>query len=87
MHVTLLLETAMISCRIIDSHHYALIADSCISVSLNTQGHDASLYTDPEKFDPDRWSSKSEKPHPFSNLMFGVGSKACYGKNYGVNFL
>ena len=39
------------------------------------------LFTDSDKFDPDRWAQLSGQ-EKFHFLPFGVGSRACVGKEF-----
>lgn len=39
--------------------------------------HDAALYREPERFDPERWTSLD--PTPFEYLPFGAGPRMCIG--------
>jgi cytochrome P450 len=47
-----------------------------------TQTHqDSQLYPEPERFDPDRFSSE-RSPKPFSYVPFGGGLRECLGKEF-----
>jgi cytochrome P450 len=51
-------------------------------VSGITQTHqDSQLYPEPERFDPDRFSSE-RSPKPFSYVPFGGGLRECLGKEF-----
>lgn len=46
---------------------------------------DANIYTEPNKFKPDRWAHyrscpRHEKPSPFATLPFGFGARLCIGQ-------
>lgn len=43
-------------------------------------------WTDPDTFDPDRFSEENSKRHtPYSYLPFGLGRRTCMGKQFGMN--
>ncbi|MDT3396402.1 cytochrome P450 [Streptomyces sp. B1866] len=47
--------------------------------------HRADLYTDPERFDPDRWAPERAKSIPRgANLTFGTGARKCVGDSFGM---
>lgn len=46
---------------------------------------DENLFTDPKKFDPDRFSlERKSSIEPFSHLAFGGGNRDCIGKRFGM---
>lgn len=46
---------------------------------------DPSLYPDPDRFNPDRWSNL--KPSPFQYLVFGAGGHMCPGTTFGYQMM
>lgn len=43
-------------------------------------------YSNPEKFDPDRWKQK-QGIHPYAFLPFGVGPRNCIGMRFALEEL
>ena len=48
---------------------------------INQTHQDSQLYREPERFDPDRFSSE-RSPKPFSYVPFGGGLRDCLGKEF-----
>ena len=48
---------------------------------INQTHQDSQLYPEPERFDPDRFSSE-RSPKPFSYVPFGGGLRECLGKEF-----
>ena len=45
--------------------------------SMYAAGKNEKLFSNPERFDPDRW--KRDEKHVFAVQPFGFGPRACYG--------
>jgi retinoid hydroxylase len=58
------------------------------TVSMNPAGAhgDESVWTDPQKFDPERWlpARAEHKRHPFGYIPFGGGPRKCLGEHFAV---
>ncbi len=50
--------------------------------------HDANVFPNPEKFDPERFVNQdliSDKHSPFAYIPFSAGSRNCIGKKISFN--
>ncbi|XP_015782850.1 cytochrome P450 4C1 [Tetranychus urticae] len=62
-----------------------LIKGSVVGVSGLATHHDPSIYPDPEKFDPDRWSPENASKIPKTAwIPFGYGPRMCIGYRYAM---
>nr|QEG47551.1 cytochrome P450 [Tetranychus cinnabarinus] len=62
-----------------------LIKGSIVGVSGLATHHDPSIYPDPEKFDPDRWSPENVSKIPKTAwIPFGYGPRMCIGWRYAM---
>ncbi|MEG4942033.1 cytochrome P450 [Microcoleus sp. F4-D5] len=52
-----------------------------VAYGINQTHHDSQLYPEPDRFDPDRFSSE-RSPKPFSYVPFGGGLRDCLGKEF-----
>jgi len=52
-----------------------------VACGINQTHHDSQLYPEPERFDPDRFSSE-RVAKPFSYVPFGGGLRECLGKEF-----
>ena len=64
---------------------YLVPAGSNIIVSPWVTHRDPRFYTQPDSFDPDRWSAESEQTVPkFAYFPFGGGPRICIGNNFAL---
>src|SRR5437899_5154416 len=62
---------------------YTVPAGSTIMMSQYVMHHDPRYYNEPERFDPERWSSEAKSSLPrFSYFPFGVGIRGCIGEPF-----
>ncbi|MEU4730746.1 cytochrome P450 [Streptomyces sp. NPDC023588] len=47
--------------------------------------HQAALYPDPERFDPDRWAGQATRGRNSALIPFGGGARKCIGDTFGLN--
>jgi cytochrome P450 len=56
---------------------------SIVIVSPYVMHRNAKYYTEPERFDPERWTPEAKKARPqFSYFPFGGGSRLCIGERF-----
>ncbi|GGX24303.1 cytochrome P450 [Streptomyces noursei] len=46
--------------------------------------HQAALYPDPERFDPDRWNGRTTRGRNSALIPFGGGTRKCIGDTFGL---
>ncbi len=62
---------------------YKIPRGSYIFVSPYVTHRDPGIYTDPSRFDPDRWLPEVAEMRPtYSYFPFGVGPRACIGQSF-----
>jgi cytochrome P450 len=62
---------------------YMVPAGSTIMMSQYVMHRDPRYYNEPDRFDPERWSSEAMSSHPrFSYFPFGGGIRACIGEPF-----
>lgn len=61
---------------------YELPAGTFVTFSQYITHHRPDLYTDPDKFVPERWFSI--KPGPYEYIPFGAGSRMCLGMGFAI---
>lgn len=62
---------------------YTLPQGSIALLSPYVTHHDARLYRDPERFDPDRWTPDASASRPqFAYFPFGGGARRCIGEGF-----
>lgn len=62
--------------------NYTIPTGAVVIISQYLIHHQSRYFTDPEKFDPDRWSSKFKTSIPrFSYFPFGGGPRSCIGES------
>lgn len=53
-----------------------------VMISILGLHHDSEYFSDPEKFDPERFSEENKNGiRPYTYLPFGDGPRNCLGKN------
>jgi cytochrome P450 len=62
---------------------YTVPAGSTIMMSQYVMHHDPRYFNDPDRFDPERWSSEAKSSLPrFSYFPFGGGIRGCIGEPF-----
>ncbi|XP_077297741.1 cytochrome P450 9e2-like [Arctopsyche grandis] len=64
---------------------FTIQAGEGILIPIHAIHHDPQYYPDPEKFDPERFSTENKTNiNPLSFLPFGVGPRNCIGSRYAL---
>ncbi|KAJ3276411.1 hypothetical protein HDV01_005034 [Terramyces sp. JEL0728] len=64
---------------------YFVPADTNCTISVCALHNNATLYPEPQTFNPDRWLPEEEsKRSPFSWLPFSIGSRGCIGRQFAM---
>jgi cytochrome P450 len=62
---------------------YTIPSGSTIMMSQYVMHHDSRFFHEPERFDPERWSSEAKFTIPrFSYFPFGGGIRGCIGESF-----
>jgi cytochrome P450 len=76
----------MIDRRVVDKYEvagYTLPADSIVVVSPYVIHRDPRFFTDPARFDPDRWTEDARSARPrYAYFPFGAGTRQCIGEAF-----
>uniref|UniRef100_A0A8C9WEV3 Cytochrome P450, family 27, subfamily B, polypeptide 1 n=1 Tax=Scleropages formosus TaxID=113540 RepID=A0A8C9WEV3_SCLFO len=59
---------------------YIIPQKTLITLCHYATSRDASFFSNPNEFQPQRWLSKEHRHHPFASLPFGVGKRSCIGR-------
>ena len=61
--------------------HFVYIVQTAVVISSLSFNRSSSIYEEPHRFNPDRWNDRETRRFTaFSNIPFGFGPRACYGK-------
>jgi len=64
---------------------YVLPAGSIVLISQHVMHRDKRYYAQPDRFDPERWSSETNGSRPqFSYFPFGGGPRRCIGEGLSM---
>lgn len=59
--------------------------DTLVLIPAYAIHYDADIYSDPEAFNPERFSDEQKKNlHPMAHLPFGEGPRNCVGLRFGL---
>ncbi|XP_071440746.1 cytochrome P450 4C1-like [Hetaerina americana] len=64
---------------------YLLPADTIIHIHVSNIHRNPSIYTDPDKFDPDRFLPEAVNArHPYAYIPFSAGPRNCIGQRFAM---
>ena len=61
---------------------YMIPAGTMCTWYTGVMGKDPNLFTDPDKFNPDRWIDSKQDIHPFAVRNFSHGPRMCVGHRF-----
>lgn len=69
-----------------DTHfgEYSIPKGWAVTLNPGATHHDASIYPEPQCFDPARYERGEHKQQPFSHIAFGGGPRLCLGQNFAM---
>jgi len=72
--------------RDVDYEGFRLRKGWMVSMNPGAAHHDETLWTDPERFDPERWLPEraEQRVHPFAFIAFGGGPRRCLGEHFAM---
>ena len=71
--------------RNVEISGYQIRKGTLVMNSIYTLHHRQDLFSDPQRFDPDRFSSENEKRIPrYAYLPFGAGPRICIGNHFAL---
>jgi len=63
---------------------YRIPAGYVIAIAPASTHHDPAIWTDPAKFEPERFERGEHKKQPFTFIPFGGGPRLCLGQNFAM---
>ncbi|XP_065192807.1 cytochrome P450 4F6-like [Sycon ciliatum] len=63
----------------------SFFADTAFQLSIIGVHHNEEIWTDPHKFNPDRFSTNKGRQSPYAFIPFSCGTRACIGKHFAMD--
>jgi retinoid hydroxylase len=63
---------------------YRVPAGFAVSITPATTHHDPAVWTEPGRFEPERFERGEHKKQPFTFIPFGGGPRLCLGQNFAM---